>query len=182
MGLGEEALNRVDQVTDARGALAALFGAPASGALVLQGVEAIGVKGHLLLKLVCHVGGDAMHLPAVARRQAFFTRVKRMKRRVLAGVRPGEGPPARVTVGVRVRMVPLQCQSLSRASRRVIVAIAVTVVVVPAWAVTFLRRAVAGTSSATTGGMLGHATADMVSFHRRRGVVGRPGRKGALRA
>lgn len=182
MGLGEEALNRVDQVTDARGALAALFGAPAGGALVLQGVEAIGMKGHLLLKLVCHVGGDAMHLPAVARRQAFFTRVKRMKRRVLAGVRPGEGPPARVTVGVRVRMVPLQCQSLSRASRRVIVAIAVTVVVVPAWAVTFLRRAVAGASSATTGGMLGHATADMVSFHRRRGVVGRPGRKGALRA
>lgn len=79
-------------------------------------------------------------------------------------------------------MVPLQCQSLSRASRRVIVAIAVTMVVVSAWAVTFLRRAVAGASSATTGGMLGHATADMVSFHRRRGVVGRPGRKGALRA
>lgn len=63
-------------MTDARGALAALFGTAASGALVLQGVEAIGMKGHLLLKLVCHVGGDAMHLPTMARRQAFLTRVK----------------------------------------------------------------------------------------------------------
>lgn len=180
MGLGEKALNRVDQVADARGALAALFGAPAGGPLVLQGVEAIGMKGHLLLKLVCHVGRDAMHLPAVARRQAFFTGVKRMKRRVLTGVRSGEGPPTRVTVGVRVRMVPFQRQSLGRSSGRVIVAIAVTLVVIPARAVALLRRAVAGASTATTGGVLGHATADMVSFHRRRGVVGRPGRKGAL--
>lgn len=105
-----------------------------------------------------------------------------MKRRVLAGVRSGKSPPTRVTVGVRVRVgvVPLQRQSLSWSSRRVILAIAVTVVVIPAWAVALLRRAVAGASSTTTGGMLGHATADMVPFHRRRGVVGRPGRKGAL--
>lgn len=103
-----------------------------------------------------------------------------MKRRVLVGVRSGKSPPPRVAMGVSVRMVPLQCQSLSRSSRRVIVAIAVTVVVVPAWAITLLWRAMAGASSATTGGMLGHATADMVPFHRRRGVVGRPGRKGAL--
>lgn len=182
MGLGKEALHGVDQMTDARGALAALFSAPTGGTLVLQGVEAIGMEGHLLLKLVCHVGGDAMHLPTMARRQAFFTRVKRMKRRVLAGVRSGKSPPTRVTVGVGVgvRVVPLQRQSLSRSSRRVIVAIAVTVVVVPARAVTLLGCAVAGASSATTGGMLGHATADMVPFHRRRGMVGRPGRKGAL--
>lgn len=105
-----------------------------------------------------------------------------MKGRVLAGVRSGKSPSTRVTVGmrVRVRVMPLQRQSLSWSSRRVIVAIAVTVVVVPAWAVTLLRRAAAGASSATTRGMLGHATADMVTFHRRRGVVGRPGRKGAL--
>lgn len=59
-------------------------------------------------------------------------------------------------------------------------AVAVTLVVVSARAVTVLRCAVAWASSATTRGMLGHATADMVPFHRRRGVVGRPGRKGAL--
>lgn len=76
-------------------------------------------------------------------------------------------------------MVPLQRQGLSLAWR-VVVAIAVTLVVVPARALTILRRAVAG--SAPTGGMLRHATADMVPFHRRRAVVGRPGRKGALRA
>lgn len=79
-----------------------------------------------------------------------------------------------------VGMVPLQCQGLSWTSWRVVVAVAMTLVVVSARAVTVLRRAVAGASSATTGGMLGHATADMVPFHRRRGVVGRPGRKGAL--
>lgn len=54
-------------------------------------------------------------------------------------------------------------------------AIAVTLVVISARAITVLRGAVAGASSATTRGMLGHATADMVPFHRRRGVVGRPG-------
>lgn len=101
---------------------------------------------------------------------------------MLVGVGAGEGSPSRVAMGVRVGvgMVPLQRQGLSRTSWRVIVAIAVTVVVVSAWAVTVLRRAVAGAPSATTGGMLGHATADMVPFHRRRGMVGRPGRKGAL--
>lgn len=178
VGLGEEALHGVDQVTDARGALAALLGAPAGGALVLQGVEAVGMEG--LLELVRHVGGDAVHLPAVARRQAFFARVERMKGRVLAGVRPGESAPAGVTVGVRVRMVPLQRQGVGRSSGRVIVTVAVTVVVVPAGAVALLRRAVAGAPPTATGGVLGHATADMVPFHRRRGVVGRPGRKGAL--
>lgn len=77
-------------------------------------------------------------------------------------------------------MMPLKRQGLSW-TRRVIVAIAVTLVVVSTRAIAVLRRAVAGASSATTGGgMLGHATADMVPFHRRRGVVGRPGRKGAL--
>ncbi len=103
---------------------------------------------------------------------------------MLAGVGAGESSPSRVAMGmgVGVRMVPLQRQGLSRTSWRVIVAIAVTVVVVSARAITVLRRAVAGASSATTRGMLGHATADMVPFHRRRGVVGRPGRKGALRA
>lgn len=101
---------------------------------------------------------------------------------MLAGVGAREGAPTRVAVrmGVGVGMVPLQRQRLSGTSRRIIVAIAVTLVVVSARAVTFLRRAMAGASSATTGGMLGHATADMVPFHRRRGVVGRPGRKGAL--
>lgn len=101
---------------------------------------------------------------------------------MLVGVGAGEGSPSRVAMGVRVGvgMVPLQRQGLSRTSWRVIVAIAVTVVVVSAWAVTVLRRAVAGAPSATTGGMLGHATADMVPFHRRRGMVSRPGRKGAL--
>lgn len=97
---------------------------------------------------------------------------------MLVGVGAGEGSPSRVAMGVG--MVPLQRQGLSRTSWRVIVAIAVTLVVFSGWAVTGLRRAVAGASSATTGGMLGHATADMVPFHRRRGVVGRPGRKGAL--
>lgn len=101
---------------------------------------------------------------------------------MLAGVGAGEGSPSRMAMGVGVGMVPLQCQGLSRTSWRVIVAITVTVVVVSARAITVLRRAVAGASSATTRGMLGHATADMVPFHRRRGVVGRPGRKGALRA
>lgn len=100
---------------------------------------------------------------------------------MLAGVGAWEGPASGVAVrvGVRVGMVPLQRQGLSR-TRRVVVAITVTVVVVSTRAVTVVRRAVAGASSATTGGMLGHATADMVPFHRRRGMVGRPGRKGAL--
>jgi len=97
---------------------------------------------------------------------------------VLAGVGAREGPPSRVAMGVG--MVPLQCQGVNRTSGRVIVALAVTLVVVSARAVTVLRRALAGSSSATTGGMLGHTTTDMVPFHRRRGVVGRPGRKGAL--
>lgn len=66
MRLGKEALHGVDQMTDARGALAARFSAPTGRALVLQGVEAIGMKGHLLLKLVCHVGGDAVHLSTMA--------------------------------------------------------------------------------------------------------------------
>ena len=79
-------------------------------------------------------------------------------------------------------VMPLQCKSLSWTSWRVMVAIAVTLIVVSAMAITVLWRTVAGASSATTGGMLRHATADMVPFHRRRGVVGRPGRKGALRA
>lgn len=94
----------------------------------------------------------------------------------------GESSPTRVAVGVRVRMgmVPLKCQSLSWTSWRVIMAITVTMVVISTWAIAFLRRAVAGPSSATTRGMLGHATADMVPFHRRRGMVGRPGRKGSL--
>lgn len=95
---------------------------------------------------------------------------------MLAGVGAGEGSPSRMAMGVG--MVPLKRQGLSRTSCRVIVAITVTLVVVSAWAVTVLRCAVAGASSAR--GMLGHATADMVPFHRRRGVVGRPGRKGAL--
>lgn len=99
---------------------------------------------------------------------------------MLAGVGAGEGSPSRVAMRVGVRMVPLQRQGLSRTSMRVIVAIGVTLIVVSTWAVTILRRAVAGSSSTTPGGMLGHATADMVPFHRRRGVVGRPGRKGAL--
>lgn len=101
---------------------------------------------------------------------------------MLAGVGAGEGSPSRVAMGVRVGMgmVPLQRQGLSRASWRVVVAIAPTVVVVSSWAVTILRRAVAGASPTTARGMLGHATADMVPFHRRRGMVGRPGRKGAL--
>lgn len=101
---------------------------------------------------------------------------------MLAGVGAGEGAPTRVAVrvGVGVGMVPLQRQRLSGTSRRIIVAIAVTRVVVSTGAIAVLRRAVTGASSTTTGGMLGHATADMVPFHRRRGVVGRPGRKGAL--
>lgn len=100
---------------------------------------------------------------------------------MLAGVGAWEGPASGVAVrvGVRVGMVPLQRQGLSR-TRRVVLAIAVTVVVVSTRAVTVVRCAVAGASSATTGGMLGHATADMVPFHRRRGMVGRPGRKGTL--
>lgn len=77
-------------------------------------------------------------------------------------------------------MVPLQRQSFGWTTRRVIVAVAVTLIVVSAWAIAVLRSAMAGASSTTTGGMLGHATADMVPFHRRRAVVGRPGRKGAL--
>ena len=183
MGLGKETLHGVHQVADTWGALAALLGAPAGGALVLQCVEAIRMKGHLLLKLVDQIWGNAVHLPSVAR-QALLARVKRLERRVLAGVRAGEGPPSGVAMGVRVwvGMMPLKRQGLSW-TRRVIVAIAVTLVVISARAITVLRRAVAGGSSATTGGgMLGHATADMVPFHRRRGVVGRPGRKGALRA
>lgn len=102
---------------------------------------------------------------------------------MLAGVGTRERAPSgmAVGVGVGVGMVPLQRQSLSWTSRRIVVAIAVTLVVVSARAIAVFRRAVAGaSSSATTGGMLGHATADMVPFHRRRGVVGRPGRKGAL--
>lgn len=99
---------------------------------------------------------------------------------MLAGVGTGKGASSRVTMGVRAGVVPLQCQSLNRTSPRVIVAIAVTMVVVSAWAVTVVRRAVAGTSTATTRGMLRHASADMVPFHRRRGMVCRPGRKGAL--
>ena len=101
---------------------------------------------------------------------------------MLAWVGTRERAPSGVAVGVGVGvgMVPLQCKSLGRTARRVIVAVAVALVVLPARAITVLRRAVAGASPATTGGMLGHATADMVPFHRRRGVVGRPGRKGAL--
>lgn len=99
---------------------------------------------------------------------------------MLAGVGTRKGSPSRVAMGVGVGVVPLQRQGLSWTSWRVVVAIGVTLVVVSARAITLLRHAVAGASSATTGGMLGHATADMVPFHRRRGVVGRPGRKGAL--
>lgn len=71
-------------------------------------------------------------------------------------------------------MVPLQCQSLSSWIK---VAITVTLVVVSAWTITVVRGTVAWTP---TGGMLGHTAADMVPFHRRRAVVGCPGRKGAL--
>lgn len=76
MGLGKEALHRVDQVADTRRALAALLSAPTSGALVLQRVEAIGMKGHLLVKLLYQVWGNAMHLPPVARRQALLAGVE----------------------------------------------------------------------------------------------------------
>lgn len=102
---------------------------------------------------------------------------------MLARVGAREGAPSRVTMGVRVGMgvgvVPFQGQSFSRASSGVVVAVAVTLVVVSAGTVAVIGRAVAGAST-TTGGMLGHATADMVPFHRRRAVVGRPGRKGTL--
>lgn len=124
-----------------------------------------------------------MHLSSMARRQAILAGVKRLERRVLAGVGAGKG--ARVAMGVRVCMrmrvgvMPLQCQSLGWTTR-VVVPVATAMVVVSAWAVTVVRRTVAGASSATTRGMLRHATADMVPFHRRRGVVGRPGRKGSL--
>lgn len=142
-------------------------------------MEAIRTKGNLLLELVYQVWGDAMRLPSVGRGQALLTGVKRLERWVLAGLGAGKGSPSRVAMGVRVGMVPLQRQGLSRASWRIVVAIAPTVVVVSSWAITILRRAVAG-ASPTTRGMLGHATADMVPFHRRRGMVSRPGRKGAL--
>lgn len=101
MGLGKETLHGVDQVADTRGALAALLGAPTGGTLVLQCVEAVRMKGHLLLKLVYQIWGNAVHLPSVAR-QALLARVKRLERRVLAGVRAGEGPPSGVAMGVRV--------------------------------------------------------------------------------
>lgn len=95
-------------------------------------------------------------------------------------MRAREGAPTRVAVRMGMGMVSLQGQSLSRASRRVVVAVVMTVVVVSAWAIAVLRWAVTRPSSATTGGMLGQAAADMVPFHMHRGVVGRPGRKGAL--
>lgn len=97
MRLRKEALDRVDQVANSRGALAALLCAPAGSALVLQGMEAIRVKGHLLLKLVHHVWGHAMHFSAVTG-QTLLTGVKRLERRVLAGVGAREGPPTRVAM------------------------------------------------------------------------------------
>lgn len=51
MRLGKEFLNRVDEVPDAAGALAAWL-LRAAGTLVLQGVEAVVVEGQLLLELV----------------------------------------------------------------------------------------------------------------------------------
>lgn len=63
-------------------------------------------------------------------------------------------------------MVSLQSQSLSS----IVVSITVALVVVSAWTVT-----VTGTPAG-----VGQAATDMVPFHRRRTMVGRPGRKGAL--
>lgn len=100
MGLSEEALDRVDQVADARGALAALLGPPTGRALVLQCVEAIGMEWYLLLKLIYQVGGDAVHLSPVACRQALFARVKRMESWVVAGVGARECASSRVAVRV----------------------------------------------------------------------------------
>lgn len=73
-----------------------------------------------------------------------------------------------------MRVVPLQCQGLCS---WVVVAIAMALVVVSAWTVTVIWGTVAWP---TAGGVLGQAAADMVPFHRRRAMMGRPGRKGAL--
>lgn len=59
MGLGEELLDRMNQVPDPAWAVAAvLHGSP----LVLQSVVAIPVQGQLPLKLVQKVGGNAVGL------------------------------------------------------------------------------------------------------------------------
>lgn len=61
MGLGKELLDRMDEMPDAAGALAAwLF--CAAGPLVLQGVEAVVVKRQLLLELVQESGGQPVDL------------------------------------------------------------------------------------------------------------------------
>lgn len=68
MGLGEELLDRMDQVANPAGALVALLrgGGGGGGALVLQRVEAVPVQRHLLLKLVQEIRRDSVHLPTAA--------------------------------------------------------------------------------------------------------------------
>lgn len=93
-------------------------------------------------------------------------------------LRTRECSPSRVAVGVGMGMMPFQCQGLGRASLWVVVSVTVTLVVVSAWTVTVLGPTAAGAT--TSRGVLGQTTTDMVPFQWRRGVVSRPGRKGAL--
>lgn len=65
MRLGKKTLDGVDQVANAGGALAPLLGSYTSCTLVLQSVKTIRVEGHLLLKLVHQIWGNAMHLSSV---------------------------------------------------------------------------------------------------------------------
>lgn len=69
VGLGEEFLDRVYQVADATGTLAALLTAGCGRrALVLQRVKSVAVKRKLFFELVQQVGGDAVAFAAAVAR------------------------------------------------------------------------------------------------------------------